>query len=87
MFLACDDGCLVTCESVFSLISQRPGNEIPSNPWLRYALIEPATHIVIEADAVHIVVEGFVERLAQPVVVDAGGVDEMHIVLGELAGR
>jgi hypothetical protein len=56
------------------------------HPGPRHAHVEPAAHVLLQADAVHVVVQRLVQRHAQGVVVDPGGVDEADVVLGEGAG-
>lgn len=46
-------------------------------------ILEPAANILFYANAVHEVVDGFLERLPQAVVVDARGVDEADVVARE----
>jgi hypothetical protein len=49
----------------------------------QYWHIKPAAHVLIQPDAVHVVVERLVQRFAEAVVVDAGRVDEFDIVGGK----
>ena len=43
--------------------------------------IEPGAHVLLEQEAVHEVVDGFLEGLPQAVVIDTGGVDEAVEIL------
>jgi len=56
------------------LVSQRAGDEIAFDAGAGNALFKPATHIVVQADAMHVVVERFIQGAPETVVVDAAGV-------------
>src|ERR1700704_1138578 len=51
----------------------------------RRALLEPFAYVEIKSDAVHVVVQRFLERHTKHIVVDAGDVREIDIVVGECA--
>jgi hypothetical protein len=74
------------------LTGQRLCNEMSSHSWFwrvmpGHGIVEPTPHVLIQPDAVHVVVERFVQRLAEAVVVDAGGVDEFDVIGGEADRR
>lgn len=67
----------------FSRDVQRADNKISRYPRFRHADGKPAAHVLIQTDAVHVVVERLVEGDAEYGVVDTGWVDEFDIVGGK----
>ncbi len=69
--------------------SARPHNPSVRAPQMslaprpRHLVIEPLAHVVLESDAVHVVVQRLLQRGAEQVVVDARRVGEADVVVGE----
>ena len=68
-------------------LAQRAFDEVARHAGSRHARVfvaaEPLPHIVVQADAVHVVVQRLVQRDAERVVIDAGRVDETDIIFGK----
>ena len=64
-------------------LAQRPLNAVAPHRGLGYLEREPHAHVFFQPNAVHVVVDGFLQPCAQRIVVHACGVDEGHIVLGK----
>ena len=66
-----------------SVCVKSSGNEVSGNSRFGHLSSEPTADIFLQPDAVHKVVERFVECLPESVMIDAGRVNEADIVFGE----
>ena len=62
---------------------KRPRDKAARHSGARDAAGEPGSYIGVETDAVHIIIQRFVKRDAESVVVNAGGVDEPNVIFRE----
>ncbi|MPN45294.1 hypothetical protein SDC9_192861 [bioreactor metagenome] len=59
---------------------QRLGNAVALHRGLGHVERKPHAHVVFQANAVHVVVDGFLQACAERIVIDAGGVNKAHVV-------